>query len=104
MKVLKGILKDSLAYYERLERNLIRRLGKLPKGSIKRRQIKGHTYYYLQRREGSKVLHQYLGRKKPEALIKAAQERRQLRGELVKVRAALALLPRRKLQSMFENL
>jgi len=50
------------------------------------------------------VLHQYLGRKKSEALIKAAQERRQLRGELVKVRAALALLPRRKLQSMFENL
>lgn len=40
MKVLKGILKESLAYYERLERDLIRRLGKLPKGSVKRRQIR----------------------------------------------------------------
>jgi hypothetical protein len=99
MKVLKGILKDSLAYYERLERGLIRRLGKLPKGSVKRRQIKGRAYYYLQRREGSKVLHQYLGRKKPEALIKAVQERHELRGELGKVRAALALLPKRKLQA-----
>ena len=99
MKVLKGILKDSLAYYERLERDLIRRLGKLPKGSVKRREIKGRSYYYLQRREGSKVVHQYLGRKKPEALMKAMQERRQLRRELVKARAALALLPKRKLQA-----
>ena len=47
MKVLKGILKDSLVYYERLERDLVQRLKKLPKGSIKRRQIKGRAYYYL---------------------------------------------------------
>ena len=99
MKVLKGILKDSLVYYPRLERDLSRRLGKLPKGSVKRRQIKGRAYYYLQRREGSKVVHQYLGLKKPEALIKDVEERRQLREELVKVRAALALLPKRKLQA-----
>ena len=99
MRVLKGILKDSLAYYERLERDLIRRLGNLPKGGIKRRLIKGHAYYYLQRREGSKVVQQYLGRKKPEELMKAIDERRHLREELAKVRAALALLPRRKLQA-----
>ena len=99
MKVLRGILKDSLVYYQRLERDLIRRLGQLPKGSVKRRQIKGRSYYYLQRREGNKVLHHYLGRKKPEALIKAVDERHQLRGELIKVRAALALLPRRKLRA-----
>src|SRR3989338_769235 len=99
MKVLKGILKDSLVYYQRIERELIRRLRKLPKGSIKRRQIKGRAYYYVQRREGSKVRHQYLGRKRPEDLIKAIQERRQLRGELAKVRAALGLLPKRQLQA-----
>ena len=99
MRVLRGILKDSLAYYERLERDLVRRLGKLPKGSVKSRQIKGRVYYYVQRREGSRVRHRYLGRKKPEELIKAVDERRQLRGELAKVRAALALLPKRKLQA-----
>ena len=99
MKVLKGILKDSLVYYERLERDLVLRLGKLPKGSIKRRQIKGHTYYYLQHREGSKVLQQYLGREQPETLLSGIQERRMLRRELAKARAALRLLPRRKLQA-----
>ena len=99
MKVLKGILRDSLVYYQRLERELLGRLRRLPKGSVKRRLIKGRAYYYVQRREGRKVRHQYLGRKRPEELIKAIQERRRLRGELAKVRAALGLLPKRKLQA-----
>ncbi len=99
MKVLRGILKDSLVYYERLERDLVRRLNKLPKGSIKRRRIKGRAYYYLQHREGSKVVHRYLGREKPEAFVSGIRERRMLRRELAKAQAALRLLPRRKLQA-----
>lgn len=97
MRVLKGILKDSLAYYRRLERDLRRRLVRLPKGSIKRRLIKGHAYYYLQQRDGNQVVHQYLGRRKPHELLKQINEYRLLKRELAKVRAALRLLPRRKL-------
>lgn len=97
MEVLKSILKDSLAYYQRLERNLKRRLAKLPQGSVKRRRIRGHVYYYLQRRNGGKVVHRYLGRQKPAELVKRIEERRRMKQELVKVRAALRLLPRRKL-------
>ena len=97
MRVLRGILHDSLVYYQRLERELKRRLGRLPEGSVKRRRIKGRVYYYLQRRHGNKVIHRYLGRQKPVELLKGIRERRQLKQELVKVRAALRLLPRRKL-------
>ena len=97
MKVLKSILKDSLSYYQRLERDLKRRLAKLPRGSVKRRMIRGHGYYYLQRRNGGRIVHQYLGRQKPAELLKGIQERRQLKQELAKVRAALRLLPKRKL-------
>lgn len=97
MKVLKSILKDSLSYYQRLDRELQRRLARLPEGSVKRRRIKGRVYYYLQRRNGSKVIHRYLGRQKPVELLKDIHERRQLKQELAKVRAALRLLPRRKL-------
>ena len=97
MRVLKGILRDSLTYYERLERDLKRRLARLPQGSVKRRSIKGHIYYYLQQRHGAKVVHRYMGRHKPGELLKGIQERRQLRQELAKVRAALRLLPKRKL-------
>jgi hypothetical protein len=97
MKVLKSILKDSLVYYQRLDRDLRRRLAKLPQGSVKRRRIKGHAYYYLQRRYGRKVVHRYLGRHRPVGLLKAIEERRRMKQELAKVQAALRLLPRRKL-------
>lgn len=97
MRVLRGILKDSLRYYQRLERNLKRRLVHLPQGSVKRRRIRGHVYYYLQRRYGGKVLHRYLGRQRPDELLKGIEERRRLKQELAKVREALRLLPRRKL-------
>ena len=97
MRVLKEILKDSLSYYLRLERDLRRRLARLPQGSVKRRRIKGHVYYYLQSRHGEKVVHRYLGRQKPVEWLNGIQERRQLEEELAKVRAALRLLPRRKL-------
>lgn len=99
MRVLKGILKDSLAYYKRLQRDLERRLARLPKGSVKRRRIKGHWYYYLQRRDGEKVLHRYLGRERPLELLKAVRERRQLLRELKRAEEALWLLPRKKLET-----
>ena len=99
MKVLKSILKDSLLYYQRLERDLTRRLAKLPQGSVKRRRLRGHVYYYQQSRSGDKVVHRYLGRQKPVDLLKGIQERRQLKQELAKVRAALQLLPKRKLSA-----
>ena len=97
MKVLRSLLKDRLSYYQRLERDLNRRLARLPQGSVKRRRIRGHVYYYLQRRHGEKVVHQYVGRPKPVALLQGIQERRQLKEELAKARAALRLLPKRKL-------
>jgi hypothetical protein len=100
MRVLKSILKDSLSYYQRLERELKRRLAKLPQGSVKRRRIRGHAYYYLQQRNGGKVIHRYLGRQKPAELLKGIEERRKLKQELTKVREALRLLPRRKLATL----
>ena len=99
MKVLRGILRESLVYYERLERDLLHRLGKLPQGSVKRRRLKGRVYYYFQQRRGAKVVHRYLGRNEPRDLIQAVRERRLLKQELAKARAALKLLPRRKLAS-----
>ena len=99
MEVLKGILKDSLAYYERLERDLLRRIEALPKGSVKRRRIKGRPYYYLQSRQGSKVVHKYLGIQEPKVLLEKIRLRRTLARELKKGREALRLLPQRKIRS-----
>jgi len=92
MRVLRSILKDSLHYYEGLQRNLKRRLARLPSGNVKRRRLKGRVYYYLQERRGHRVVHRYLGREKPAELIRAIDERRLLRRELAKVRDALRLI------------
>ncbi|MCD6080863.1 MAG: hypothetical protein J7J54_05380 [Candidatus Omnitrophica bacterium] len=94
MKVLKNILEESKEYYLELERKIEKRIKDLPKGSIKERIIAGRKYYYLQYREGKKVVHKYLGKNKPEKLIKQIKERKALLEELKKVKEALALINR----------
>lgn len=96
MKVLKGILKESKDYYLGLERDIRKRLARLPKGSIKRRKIGGRVYYYLQERKKEKVAHKYLGKSKPKELIEKIEERKALLKELKKIQKALKLLQRAK--------
>lgn len=96
MKVLKGILKESREYYKQTEAEIVRRISRLPKGSIKRRKISKRIYYYLQFRKGSKVVHKYLGKKKPVDLAGRLKERSNLEKELKKVRRSLEILKRTK--------
>jgi hypothetical protein len=92
MKVLRNILEESKDYYLELKKKIERKIKNLPKGSIKERKICGKIYYYLQYREGKKVIHKYLGKNKPQELIKQIQERKVLLNELKKVNQALELL------------
>ena len=92
MDVLKGVLKDSEKYYKDLEKEIKKRLLNLPEGSIKKRNLKGHAYYYLQKREGNKVVHNYLGKLQPEEIKVKLRERKELKAELKKVNEALRLL------------
>jgi hypothetical protein len=62
MKVIKGILEEELANSLAMKKNYERELAKLPKGSLTRKTIKGHEYYYLQLREGGKVKFIYKGK------------------------------------------
>jgi len=94
MNVLKGILSESKEYYLDAKRKLEKKLSSLPKGSIKERRIAGKKYYYLQSRVGKKVLHKYLGKDKPESLMKQLRERKFLKAELKKVNEALRVLKR----------
>ena len=54
MNVIKSVLKEELNNSIAMEKNYQRELDKLPKGSLTRKNIKGHEYYYLQVREGGK--------------------------------------------------
>ncbi|MCM8796558.1 MAG: hypothetical protein NC923_01550 [Candidatus Omnitrophica bacterium] len=94
MNILKGILSESKEYYLDAKQKIEKKLSGLPKGSIKERKISGRGYYYLQLRVGKKITHKYLGKDKPENLIKQLSERKVLKAELKKVNEALRMLNR----------
>ncbi len=94
MKILQGILSESKEYYIDVKRKIVSRLEHLPKGSIKERCISGKNYYYLQYRLGRKIVQKYLGKDRPENLIKQIKERRALQIELKKINEALKMLKR----------
>jgi len=94
MKILKGILSESKDYYIDVRRKIKKKLAGFSKGSIKERNISGKRYYYLQERRGKKVVHKYLGRSKPEGLLKQIKQRKLLKNELKKVNEALKIIRR----------
>jgi hypothetical protein len=94
MDVLKGVLIESKKHYRDLEKRIRKDLKLLPLGSVKKRRISGSVYYYLQQRAGDKVVHKYLGKENPEALLKQIAERRALKAELKKVDEGLRVVQR----------
>jgi len=62
MKVIKSVLKEELANSRAMKKSYERELAKLPKGSLVKKRIKGHEYYYLQVREGGKGRFIYKGK------------------------------------------
>lgn len=81
--------KHSESYYFKARERIYDRLSQLPRGTVKERLISGRTYYYLQRREGKKVVHTYLGKAIPEDFQKQLEEREALRRELDKIQEAI---------------
>ena len=98
MKVLKGILQESEQYYSGLQKKIRQKLAGLSRGSVKERVLSGKKYYYLQVRDGKRVVHKYLGKEKPQALIKEIEQRAGLKNELKKVDEALKLLRRTRVK------
>ena len=94
MRVLQGILSESKEYYLRTRNKIKKKIAGLPKGSVKEREISGKKYYYLQQRFGKKVVHKYLGKRRPEEVISRIKQRRVFSLELKKVNEALRIIKR----------
>lgn len=80
MKVIKDVLKEELANSIAMKKDYERELAKLPKGSLVKKTIKGHEYYYLVVRERGKVRFIYKG-KLPERQIRQYQSAKQYRAK-----------------------
>jgi len=79
--VIKSILKEELANSLRMKNRYEEELAKLPKGSLIRRNIKGHEYYYLVFRENGKFKSIYKGKSVPDEDLNRYQEAKQLRSK-----------------------
>lgn len=83
--VVKGILKESREYYLDYKKRLVSQLLQIPYvGFLRKRQIKGAGYVYLQRRggQGGKLIEKYLG-KSDDALALKIQKQYSRREKLI---------------------
>lgn len=84
MGVIKGVLKEELANSLQMKKSYERELAKLPRGSLVKKKVKGHEYYYLLSREKGKVKLMYRG-KVPESEIKKYKEAKEYRAKYRKL-------------------
>ena len=84
MGVIKGVLREELENSLQMKKDYERELTKLPKGSLIKKKIKGHEYYYLLLREDGKVKFIYKG-KVSEEEVKKYKEVKRLRAKYRKL-------------------
>lgn len=87
--VIKSVLKEELANSLRMKKRYEQELAKLPEGSLVKRNIKGHEYYYLVYREKGDFRSIYKGKSLPEKEIAKYGQAKALRA---KYRNALSQL------------
>jgi len=75
---IKDVLREELVNSLRMQERYEQELAKLPKGSLVKRRIKGHDYYYLVYREDGKVRSVYQSKPNSEkiARYRAARDQR----------------------------
>lgn len=76
MAVLEGVLEEEYQRSLRITAALEREVASLPKGSIRKRKISGHEYYYLQWRDGSHVRSRYVKHDEIEGLRRQLELRK----------------------------
>jgi len=78
MKVIKSVLEEELANSLAMKKDYERELAKLPKGSLVKKKIKGHEYYYLEIREKDRVRFIYKGKLSDKEIEKYKQAKEYL--------------------------
>lgn len=68
--IIKSVLKEELENSLAMKKSYERELAKLPRGSLVKKRIRGHEYYYLVFRKGAKVKFIYKGKISEEELRK----------------------------------
>ena len=92
---IKDVLREELQNSLQMKANYEQALAGIPKGSLVRRVLKGHPYYYLVFRDNGQVRSVYKGKLSKEEvqrLNKAKQQRAQYRRQLSEVNKQIRYL------------
>jgi hypothetical protein len=95
MNPIKSVIKEELNNSYKLRKNYVRALEKLPRGTLVRKTISGHDYYYIAVREGKKVKYMYQGKMPPNEVRKyeqAKKDRKRVRTLLSETKKQIAFL------------
>ena len=95
MKVIKGVLEEELGNSLRQEAAFRKALEALPQGALVKKKIKGHSYFYLMKREDGRIRFRYLGKISPEEIKKhedAKKMRKKYREQLSLVKKQISFL------------
>jgi hypothetical protein len=85
MRIIKGVLEEELANSLAMKENYERELAKLPKGSLIKKKVKSHEYYYLVLREDGKVKFIYKGKKVSDEEIAKYKQAKEYRAKYRKL-------------------
>ncbi len=86
---IKGVLKEELENSIKMQQKYEEELQKLPVGSLIKKKIKGHEYYYIVMRENGKVKFVYKGKSVSEALIEEYARAKEMRAKYRKLLSQL---------------
>jgi hypothetical protein len=65
MGMIKNVLKEELENSLQMEKDYLKELARLPKGSLVKKKVKEHEYFYVISRENGKVRFRYKGKLSP---------------------------------------
>ena len=88
----KSLLKIYIQHYRRELNEIENVLKKIPKGTIIRKKIRGHYYYYLAYRNGPKVKYDYIGKNKPLNLVEEIRIRNNIKKKVLDIKRILFVL------------
>ena len=77
--IIKGLLKEELKNSLKMKIGYNRELKKLPKGSLVKKKIKGHDYYYIAYRDHGPIKFVYKGKAVPQEVIDRYERAKELR-------------------------
>jgi nitrogen fixation/metabolism regulation signal transduction histidine kinase len=78
---IKGVLREELENSIRMQKRYEEEIAKLPAGSLVKKNIKGHEYYYVVLRENGKVRFVYQGKEIPQSIIDEYARAKDLRAK-----------------------